>query len=137
MLVPAPEPTTLAACAKVAVAMSGEDQGIVAAGWVGCLLAVTLMLIFYALEDRSAWFILAFAGACGLGSIYGFMPGGVAFSGRVLLFGAGERTGSHFDGLQVGFTPSCAGGHGTEPNEQKTQQLPGSGLSVLPQPLHS
>jgi hypothetical protein len=117
--------------------MSGEDQGIVAAGWVGCLLAVTLMLIFYALEDRSAWFILAFAGACGLGSIYGFMPGGVAFSGRVLLFGAGERTGSHFDGLQVGFTPSCAGGHGTEPNEQKTQQLPGSGLSVLPQPLHS
>ena len=28
------------------------------------LLAVTAMLAFYALEDRSAWFILAFAGAC-------------------------------------------------------------------------
>jgi len=28
------------------------------------LLAVTAMLIFYALEDRSPWFILAFAGAC-------------------------------------------------------------------------
>jgi hypothetical protein len=39
------------------------------------LLAVTLMLIFYALEDRSEWFILAFAGACALGSIYGFLRG--------------------------------------------------------------
>jgi hypothetical protein len=33
------------------------------------------MLIFYALEDRSPWFILAFAGACPLGSIYGFLQG--------------------------------------------------------------
>ena len=37
------------------------------------LFAVTLMLIFYALEDRSPWFILAFATACGLGSAYGFL----------------------------------------------------------------
>jgi hypothetical protein len=37
------------------------------------LFAVTLMLAFYALEDRSPWFILAFAGACALGSIYGFL----------------------------------------------------------------
>ena len=37
------------------------------------LFAVTLMLITYALEDRSRWFILAFAGACALGSIYGFL----------------------------------------------------------------
>ena len=35
------------------------------------LAAVTAMLIFYALEDRSPWFILAFAGACALGSLYG------------------------------------------------------------------
>jgi hypothetical protein len=28
------------------------------------LAAVTAMLIFWALEDRSPWFILAFAGAC-------------------------------------------------------------------------
>ena len=28
------------------------------------LLALTAMLVFYALEDRSPWFILAFAGAC-------------------------------------------------------------------------
>jgi hypothetical protein len=30
------------------------------------------MLICYALEDRSHWFVLAFAGACVLGSAYGF-----------------------------------------------------------------
>lgn len=43
------------------------------------LLAVTLMLVFYALEDRSPWFILAFAGACALGSIYGFLQGAWPF----------------------------------------------------------
>jgi hypothetical protein len=32
------------------------------------LVAVSLMLIFYALESRSPWFILAFAAACGLES---------------------------------------------------------------------
>lgn len=37
------------------------------------LLAVVAMLIFYALEDRSPWFILAFAGACALASVYGFL----------------------------------------------------------------
>ena len=43
------------------------------------LLAVTAMLIFYALEDHSPWFILAFAGACVLGSIYGFLQGAWPF----------------------------------------------------------
>ena len=33
------------------------------------LFAVTAMLVAYALEDRSPWFILAFAIACALGSI--------------------------------------------------------------------
>ena len=37
------------------------------------LVSVTAMLIFYALENRSAWYVLAFAGACALGSLYGFM----------------------------------------------------------------
>jgi hypothetical protein len=37
------------------------------------VVAVTAMLIFYALEDRSPWFILAFAGAWALASIYGFL----------------------------------------------------------------
>jgi hypothetical protein len=31
--------------------------------------------------------------------------------------------------------PACIGGHGTEPNEQKTQQSPGLGLSRSPQLL--
>ena len=43
------------------------------------LLAVTAMLIFYALEDRSSWYILAFAAACALGSVYGFLQGAWPF----------------------------------------------------------
>ena len=43
------------------------------------LLAVTAMLIFYALEDRSPWYILAFAAACALGSLYGFLQGAWPF----------------------------------------------------------
>jgi presenilin-like A22 family membrane protease len=43
------------------------------------VVAVTSMMVFYALEDRSAWFILAFAGACLLASAYGFMQGAWPF----------------------------------------------------------
>ena len=43
------------------------------------LVAVLLMLVFYALEDRSPWFILAFAGSCVLGSAYGFLQGAWPF----------------------------------------------------------
>lgn len=43
------------------------------------LFAVTAMLVTYALEDRSPWFILGFAGACALGSIYGFLQGAWPF----------------------------------------------------------
>ncbi|HEY7168882.1 MAG TPA: hypothetical protein VIB79_30260 [Candidatus Binatia bacterium] len=43
------------------------------------LLAVTAMLVCYALEDRSPWFILAFAAACALGSAYGFLQGAWPF----------------------------------------------------------
>jgi hypothetical protein len=43
------------------------------------LFAVTAMLVCYALEQRSRWFILAFAGSCGLGSIYGFLQGAWPF----------------------------------------------------------
>lgn len=43
------------------------------------LFAVTAMLLCYALEDRSRWFTFAFAGACGLGSIYGFLQGAWPF----------------------------------------------------------
>jgi hypothetical protein len=43
------------------------------------LFAVTAMLVTYALESRSKWFILAFAGACLLGSAYGFLQGAWPF----------------------------------------------------------
>lgn len=43
------------------------------------LFAVTSMLVFYALEKRSHWFILAFAGACLLASAYGFLQGAWPF----------------------------------------------------------
>jgi len=43
------------------------------------LLAVTAMLVFYALEDHSPWYILAFAGACALASVYGFLQGAWPF----------------------------------------------------------
>lgn len=43
------------------------------------LVAVTAMLVFYALESRSHWFILAFAVACVLGSVYGFLQGAWPF----------------------------------------------------------
>jgi hypothetical protein len=39
------------------------------------LFAVTAMLVTYAFESRNHWFILAFAAACVLGSIYGFLQG--------------------------------------------------------------
>ena len=41
--------------------------------------AVAAMLIFYSLESRSRWFVLAFAGSCALGSIYGFLQGAWPF----------------------------------------------------------
>jgi len=43
------------------------------------LFAVTAMLVTYALEQRSPWFILAFAGSCALGSAYGFLQGAWPF----------------------------------------------------------
>jgi hypothetical protein len=43
------------------------------------LFAVTAMLVTYALEKRNRWFILAFAGSCVLGSVYGFLQGAWPF----------------------------------------------------------
>ncbi len=43
------------------------------------LFAVTAMLVTYACEDRSTWFILGFAVACALGSAYGFLQGAWPF----------------------------------------------------------
>ena len=43
------------------------------------LVAVSAMLAFYALEPRGPIYILGFAAACGLGSIYGFLQGAWPF----------------------------------------------------------
>ena len=43
------------------------------------LVAVTAMLVTYALEKVSRWFVLAFAGSCLLGSAYGFLQGAWPF----------------------------------------------------------
>jgi hypothetical protein len=43
------------------------------------LFAVSAMLVFYALEKRSPWFVLAFAAACALASVYGFLQGAWPF----------------------------------------------------------
>jgi hypothetical protein len=43
------------------------------------LFAVSAMLVTYALEQRSPWFILAFAVSCALGSAYGFLQGAWPF----------------------------------------------------------
>lgn len=42
-------------------------------------IAVTAMMLFYALELRSTDYILAFAGACVAASIYGFLEGAWPF----------------------------------------------------------
>ena len=46
--------------------------------WFG-FLSLTAMLICYALEDRSHWYMLGFAIGCVLGSIYGFLQGAWPF----------------------------------------------------------
>ncbi len=43
------------------------------------LISVTAMLVFYALEGRHRHFVLAFAGACALASVYGFLQGAWPF----------------------------------------------------------
>jgi hypothetical protein len=46
--------------------------------WFG-LFAVSAMLLCYTLEERSHWFVLGFAIACALGSVYGFLQGAWPF----------------------------------------------------------
>lgn len=43
------------------------------------LIAVTAMLVCYAFEHRHTHFILGFAAACALASIYGFLQGAWPF----------------------------------------------------------
>ena len=43
------------------------------------LFAVTAMVVCYALEKWSHWFVLGFALSCVLGSVYGFLQGAWPF----------------------------------------------------------
>ena len=43
------------------------------------LVAVSATLLFYALEDRSPLYILAFAGGCLASAVYGFLQGAWPF----------------------------------------------------------
>ena len=43
------------------------------------LVSVSAMLLFYALEARSHWFVLAFAVSCAFASWYGFLQGAWPF----------------------------------------------------------
>ena len=52
------------------------------------LAAVSLMLAFYAVEDKSHWFVLAFAGSCLMGSTYGFLQGAWPFGIVELIWSA-------------------------------------------------
>lgn len=51
------------------------------------LFAVTAMLVTYALEARSRWFILGFAFSCWLGSAYGFLQGAWPFGAVEAIWG--------------------------------------------------
>ena len=43
------------------------------------LFSITIMLVFYALEERSHWYTFCFALSCILASIYGFLQGAWPF----------------------------------------------------------
>jgi hypothetical protein len=38
-------------------------------------LAVTFMMLMYALESRGPWFVAAFVTGCAMSSVYGFLAG--------------------------------------------------------------
>jgi hypothetical protein len=71
------------------------------------LFAVTAMLVCYALEDRSRWFVLAFAGSCALGSAYGFLQGAWPF------------------GVVEAIWSPCAAGGSKSNLRGQTRELPG------------
>ena len=51
-------------------------------------LALTFMMVMYALEGRDRRFILAFAGGCALSSCYGFLSGAWPFGVVELVWAA-------------------------------------------------
>ena len=64
------------------------------------VIAVTFMMVMYALEGRGRGFVLAFAAGCVLSSIYGFLSGAWPF-GVVELIWAGIALRRYRDPLAV------------------------------------
>lgn len=71
-----------------AMAMFANLEAIFSPLTIFGLFAVIAMVICYACEKRSPTFILAFAGACVLGSIYGFLQGAWPFGAVELVWSA-------------------------------------------------
>lgn len=69
----------MANCAAVGFQKLAEARLLSSLALFG-LFAVTAMLVCYAFEDRSRWFILGFSLACVLGSVYGFLQGAWPFA---------------------------------------------------------
>jgi len=51
-------------------------------------LSVTAMLVFYALEERSPYFLIAFAAACWAAAAYGWLAGTWPFAVVEAIWGA-------------------------------------------------
>ena len=54
------------------------------------LIAVTAMLVCYAFERRSAWWVLGFAVSCWFASAYGFLQGAWPFGIVEAIWGPGS-----------------------------------------------
>ncbi len=67
--------------------MDVSSTGLSLLSWFG-LIAAALMLIAYALEHVSHWFVLLFAATCVLGALYGFLQGAWPFGVLLLLWAA-------------------------------------------------
>lgn len=52
------------------------------------LISVLLMLLFYTMESRSAWYVLGFSLSCVMASVYGFLQGAWPFGGVELVWSA-------------------------------------------------
>jgi hypothetical protein len=65
--------------------MNVESTGPSLLSWFG-LVAAALMLIAYALEHVSHWFVIAFAATCVLGALYAFLQGAWPFGVLLVLW---------------------------------------------------
>ena len=92
------------------------------------LFAVSAMLVFYALENRRHWFVLAFAGSCLLASAYGFLQGAWPF-GTVEAIWSGVaarrwwRARPKWRTCQIRGTPASGGAMATKRKRELAQKI--------------